>query len=610
MEKIKFRITNTAGDYLKSVSPLAWTANITEAMTKETDTDSVDYSWIASNVLNTIEKILSFSAGTVALSLLFFSETDNLLYKISLTPTTKGLTVEGLVPSGTTLSTEMRDAVTTISENVINEIQDIYLRSLSSKTLAGAVEEMKEALGMKSPEFSKIDDISKLIDSISKNTKAEILKPKETLKDYVADTYLMDELYEIVDFINNDAAYKKVSVDIPKGILFKGPAGTGKTYAAKCIAGTADCYFMLCTASALQGMYIGSGADNLRNLFKGAKLLAEKSKKWVIIFMDEFDSFGSRENHGGGAGGEEDRTSNQLLAEMTNIDDPDINVMVMAATNFPEKLDFALQRSGRFGRQITIDYPDEIERRKLIDYYFSKKGLHLDSSVTIDDIVELTKNMTPADIKEISNESCILTIRAKQTEIKLDAINEAIDRVLTKSIKRPDPKDPKEKILVSAHESGHTLAEVYYCKSIPTKVENIPRGDGSGGFTQSGSTLRGMASKERFLNEIRILVAGRAAEEVICGYITTGASSDYDRARRLIKDYFKVYNFEPYKAAELDQIILDKLHSIYDEVVKDFKSDKLNKILKDLTDELLSKRVLTSSDIVALTSTLGGIKIW
>ena len=375
--------------------------------------------------------------------------------------------------------------------------------------------------------------------------------------------------------------------------------GTGKTYAARCIAGSVDCYFITCTASSLQGMYIGSGAENIRAIFKGARLLAEKSGKGVILFIDELDSFGDRQNRSGGAGGEEDRTLNQLLAEMSGFTETE-NIMVLAATNFPERLDSALMRSGRFGRQITIDYPDDEERKHMVTYYFNKIKMSIESGVTYEDIAALTKGLTPADIKEIANEAGILTIRQSKTEITLDNINEAVNKVITKNIRHPD-KSNEELRLVTAHECGHVIAEVLYNKTIPIKVTNYAYGD-AGGFTQSAEVLSGILPKDRFINEIKILLGGRAAEEVICGYITNGASNDLEKAKKLIYSYFQYYNFEKYEVKELDQLVINKIDDLYKEVVEDFKEKANNNVLRNLISELSHDRVLYSSNIVGIVS--------
>jgi cell division protease FtsH len=199
-------------------------------------------------------------------------------------------------------------------------------------------------------------DLDAVVEKVKKQSKADIVKPKETLADYVCSDSLKEELLEVKNFFENASVYKSAGIRIPKGILFKGVPGTGKTYAARCIAGDVDCYFMTCTASSLQGMYIGSGAENIRNVFEGAKALRKASGKGVIIFFDELDSLGSRVSHSGSASGEEDRTLNQLLAELSGFEDVE-GIMVLGATNYPERIDDALMRSGRFSRQITIEIP-------------------------------------------------------------------------------------------------------------------------------------------------------------------------------------------------------------------------------------------------------------
>lgn len=591
---IKCRITNIKDEYVSSLVPLNFSSNIAESICHEINIDDLDYAWLKKTIFKDLEILLS-STSIIEFKIKWYTETDEHFYVIEI----DNSKIKGLVNSKITVDNEYLEAITYITDNLVNEYSDIYLRVKSSSALGKAVSEMKEALGMKSTDLTGCSDLDELCEKISNETKAEIVKPKETLTDYVCNDLLRQELEEIKDFFENAKVYKEANIDIPKGILFKGPWGTGKTYAARCIAGSVDCYFMTCTASALQGMYIGSGAENIRNIFKGAKLLAEKSKKGVIIFIDELDSFGNRESHSGGASGEEDRTLNQLLAEMSGFTD-DTDILVLAATNFAERLDSALMRSGRFGRQITIDYPDDIERTKLIEYYFGKIKLPLQSSVSYEDISALTQGLTPADIKEIANESGILTIRIKGTEITLDTINEAINKVITKNIRHPD-KDTETLDLVTAHECGHVLAEIYYNKTIPVKVTNYAYGD-TGGFTQSGDKLSGIIPKQRFINEIKILLGGRAAEEVVCGYITNGASNDLEKAKNLMKAYFKYYNFENYKVSELDQIILDRISEIYTEVLEDFHKPEIYTTLTNLICELTKTRVLYTSDIAIITN--------
>lgn len=595
-EEIKIRFANAKKEYLKTLTPISYTANISEAYTVMCDVSLVDYDWIKDNVLNTIESIY-LNDGIQTLILWIFDNFDNDFVNCSIVhdPAGRIFGTDSWDPS-ITVTKDVKDAAVLVLDNIKSEIADIFIRcAASTATVSSTISSMAKAVGATIPSGATgTTDLDKLCESISQNTKAEIVKPKETLADYICNDLLKTELEEIKDFFENSGTYKAANVAIPKGILFKGPWGTGKTYAARCIAGSVDCYFMTCTASALQGQYIGSGAENIRTMFKGAKLLAEKSGKGVILFIDELDSFGDRQHRGSGSSGEEDRTLNQLLAEMSGFTETE-NIMVLAATNFPERLDSALMRSGRFGRQITIDYPDDYERLHMVKYYFDKIKMPIESKVTHDDIADLTKGLTPADIKEISNEAGILTIRQKKTEISLDNINEAINKVITKNIRHPD-KSKTELDVVTAHECGHVLAEVIYENSIPIKVTNYAYGD-AGGFTQTAEVLSGILSKERYINEIRKLLGGRAAEKVICGYITNGASNDLEKAKSITTAYFKYYNFEKYDVEKLDQLVLDKINSIYEELVEEFKKPENFKVLTDLIRELTSKRVLYSTDI-------------
>lgn len=603
-EEISLRFANAKKEYLKTLVPISFTNDFSEALVFKSDIDNIDYDWVKNNVLNTVEKIwMNDKLQTLIIWLFDTFDADFAHAELIYDPAGKIHGGETWDPAAK-ITSDMRRAASMIFDNLADGLGDVLIRCLSStSTISSMLSEMKDDLGKETPPgvTPKDPELDKLCESISRNTKAEIVKPKETLADYICNDLLKTELEEIRDFFEHSATYKSAGVVIPKGILFKGPWGTGKTYAARCIAGTVDCYFMTCTASALQGQYIGSGAENIRAIFKGAKLLADKSGKGVILFIDELDSFGDRANRSGGAGGEEDRTLNQLLAEMSGFTESE-NIMVLAATNFPERLDSALMRSGRFGRQITIDYPDDYERLHMVKYYFDKIKIPLEPGVEHDNIADLSKGLTPADIKEIANEAGILTIRQSKSNITLDNINEAVNKVITKNIRHPD-KDAKELHLVTAHECGHVLAEVLYNNTIPIKVTNYAYGD-TGGFTQSAEVMSGILPKERFINEVKILLGGRAAEEAVCKYITNGASNDLEKAKNLIYSYFKYYNFEKYEVKELDQLVINKLDELYNATLEDFKKEVNSKILNDLITSLEVKRVLYSADIVPIVKTI------
>ena len=494
-------------------------------------------------------------------------------------------------------SEELRRCVHRLAVEISDYVSSAALTLASRKSSGTALTEDPTATSASTCKGAEDeDDSSRLIDEIRKHTKADIVKPKETLADYICDSTLMEELEEIKNFFENEALYKSLGIKLPKGILFKGVPGTGKTYAARCIAGSVDCWFMSCTASALQGMYVGSGAENIRMVFKGAKTLREKTKKGVIVFIDEIDSFGNRDSHSGNAGGEEDRTLNQLLAEMSGFEDEE-GIMVLAATNYPERLDDALMRSGRFSRQITIERPDECGRRCLVEYYFNKIKMTL-KDTDFDEISCLTAGFTPADIQEVANETAILAVRRDKSDMGLDEVNESINKVLTKNIRRPDKAGMAETVAI--HEIGHVVAEAMYLDTISLKVTNFSYGS-AGGFTQPAEVMEGLVSKSRLKGYVMSLLGGRVAERIY-GEITTGASEDLDRAKRTIKSYFNKYHFESYEVDKLEQLVEDTLTAWTEELYIEFCIDEVRGIISKLIDELKVKRVLYRSDIATIIS--------
>lgn len=578
-------------EFVHTITPISFTTSKSDAVTHDLNFDCCSEDEVHNSIVQTIEKLYS-QTGNLNWSVQVYRSDDSMCIG-HLETVDVDETVRTVLSS--TATVEEGRYLKFLASVVAEYMPDVKIKASFSAKLAATA----SAPIVKGAAKEDDEAIKKLIEEISSKTKADISKPTETLDDYMCNETLREELEEIKDFFENESVYRDAGIVTPKGILFKGVPGTGKTYAARCLAGSTECYFMSCTASALQGQYIGSGAENIRAIFKGAKTLREKSGKGVYLFIDEIDSFGNREHRSGGAGGEEDRTLNQLLAEMSGFVDSE-GVMVLGATNFSDRLDDALTRSGRFSRQITIEKPDFAERESMVNYYLNKIKYPLDDT-TCDEIASITKGLTPADIKEIINEAAILTVRQKLSNITLNNVNEAVNKVITKNIRRPDGK--LDTHLVAAHEAGHVLAEVMYADSVPVKVTNYSYGS-AGGFTQSGSHLEGICDKDRHIAEIKMLLGGRAAEEAMFGKITNGASNDLERAKAHLKHYFSTYHFEQYDVKELEQTVLDRLHDIYTEVVEDFKTKYYKDILTNLTDSLVCQRVLYSKDIAAICSTL------
>jgi ATP-dependent metalloprotease FtsH len=569
------------GRFVKSIAPLDFTAVKSEAHVMTCSSDDISEEFIEEVLVDFITHVIEES-DTMTWKIYIDDEDESPIATVAFTDSDLECEVHTHDMSSNVklrrLSTNLSDYLTTIS--LMRATKKAFTKATAGTPLAKAVVE-------------DVEDEQAILDEIENKTKASIVKPKETLADYVCNDTLKEELTEIVEFFSKRDVYSAAGVRIPKGVLFKGIPGTGKTYAARCIAGSVDCYFMSCTASSLQGMYVGSGAENVRGIFQGARKLFQKTGKGVIVFIDELDSFGNRDAHTGGAGSEEDRTLNQLLAEMSGFEDTD-NVMVLAATNYPERLDDALMRSGRFSRQICIEAPDELERNSMVEYYYDKLNIDYDDDCSSADVAALTEGMTAADIAEIMNEAGILCIRRGDKVLTRDAVNEAINKCITKNIRRPD-KSRAFHHLVAVHEAGHVLAEFMYQGTYSVKVTNYSYGD-AGGFTQSQRNRNTITSREDYLNEVCILLGGRAAEEIMLHEITTGASEDFKRASRMLKAYFKTYYFETYKVAELDQLVEDRLYTMYCDCVANMSSNM--HLLKALVKGIETERVLYTSDII------------
>jgi ATP-dependent 26S proteasome regulatory subunit len=595
----KFIFSKEGMGYVKNVTPIDFTSVKTDALVFTCEVEPLDIDMFEANVWVNFENLISQTTD-LCWTILVENDAGEKLAEFQ--------TEDDRV--GWTRSTTCSASDARILYEVANTFKE-YLMTAALKIAmakaAGVATAVASAIGpdpsvaVAAHASASGPEIDRVVEAIKAKTKADIVKPKETLADYVCNDILMAELQEVKNFFEDAATYAAAGVKLPKGILFKGVPGTGKTYAARCIAGSTECWFMTCTASSLQGQYIGSGAENIRNVFEGAKLLKEQSGKGVIIFLDELDSFGSRERHGGSSSGEEDRTLNQLLAEMSGFEDAE-GIMVLGATNYPDRLDDALLRSGRFSRQISINLPDDYERQKLVSYYFSKIKIPLDKDCDIDDIVALTKSLSPADICEIANEAGILTIREKGKAITLRVVNEAINKVITKNIRKPD-RSPEFARTVAIHECGHVLAEIVYSQRYPVKVTNFSYGD-AGGFTQPGDRSEGIIDKAQYKAEVLGLLGGRAAEHVLCPEISTGASEDIDRAKKMIRRYYERYAFESYEVKDLDQKVQDTLVSWCAECVNMFKEPDFIKVLNNLTAELCARRVLYTKDLAAIAGHL------
>ncbi|MCS6982943.1 MAG: ATP-dependent zinc metalloprotease FtsH [Candidatus Absconditabacterales bacterium] len=356
-----------------------------------------------------------------------------------------------------------------------------------------------------------------------------------------------EDLYEIVDYLKNPKKYSDVGARPPKGILLYGQPGSGKTLLAKAIAGEADASFFSASGSEFMEMLVGMGAAKVRELFSKAKASAP-----AIIFIDEIDTIGKKRG-GGHSGGhqEQEQTLNQILTEMDGIE-TSTNVIVIAATNRPDTLDPALMRSGRFDRKIMVGAPTFEERKKIIDYYLKNKKI--DSSVSVDVLAKRTSGFVGADIENMINEAALKIARDNRKKITAADLEFAFEKVIMGSEKKIKSMVEKERRIVAYHELGHAVCG-YHLSETDTveKISIVSRGGALGMTITLPEEDKYLHSKKKFLHDVIMLLGGRAAEELFIGAdeITTGASNDFMRATKIVRDMYAKYGMDD----ELGQIL-------------------------------------------------------
>jgi cell division protease FtsH len=342
------------------------------------------------------------------------------------------------------------------------------------------------------------------------------------------------ELAEVVDFLKNADRFTAIGAKIPKGCLLVGPPGTGKTLLAKAVAGEAGVPFFSISGSEFVEMFVGVGASRVRDLFEQAKANAP-----CIIFIDEIDAVGRQRGAGMGGGNDErEQTLNQLLTEMDGFEG-NTGIIIIAATNRPDVLDSALMRPGRFDRQVTVDRPDYGGRLEILNVH--ARGKTLSKDVDLDRIARRTPGFTGADLSNLLNESAILAARRNLTEISMDEVNDAIDRVLAGPEKKDRVMSERRKELVAYHEAGHAIVGALMPDYDPVqKVSIIPRGRAGGltWFTPSEDRMdSGLYSRSYLQNQMAVALGGRVAEELIYGdeEVTTGASNDLQQVANVAR---------------------------------------------------------------------------
>ena len=356
-----------------------------------------------------------------------------------------------------------------------------------------------------------------------------------TFKDVAGQEEAKESLNEIVDFLHNPGKYTAIGAKQPKGALLVGPPGTGKTLLAKAVAGEASVPFFSLSGSEFVEMFVGVGASRVRDLFKQAAQHAP-----CIIFIDEIDAIGKSRDNQLGSNDEREQTLNQLLSEMDGFDSSK-GIVILAATNRPETLDKALLRPGRFDRRIIVEKPDLKGREAILEVH--AKNVKTEPTVDLHEIALATSGAVGADLANMVNEAALRAVRMGRQLVAQEDLADAVEVVIAGKEKKDRILSPQEKKLVAYHEVGHALATAVSKNTDPVhKITIVPRTMGALGYTmQVPEEEKYLMNKDEIIDEITVLLAGRAAEEVVFNVKTTGASNDIERATEMARNMITIY---------------------------------------------------------------------
>lgn len=387
---------------------------------------------------------------------------------------------------------------------------------------------------------------------------AKVYVPSEAgihFRDVAGEDEAKENLSEIVDYLHNPRKYADIGASMPRGVLLVGPPGTGKTMLAKAVAGEANVPFFSISGSEFVEMFVGMGASKVRDLFKQAK-----EKAPCIVFIDEIDAIGQKRAGGNIPGGNDEReqTLNQLLTEMDGFED-NSGVIILAATNRPESLDPALTRPGRFDRQVPVNLPDLKGREAILEVHAKK--VRMDKDVDFNAIARMAAGASGAELANMINEAALRAVRNNRSVVTQGDLEESVEVVIAGYQKKNAILSEEEKKIVSYHETGHALVAALQSHSAPVqKITIIPRTSGALGYTmQVEEADKNLMSKEELANRIATLTAGRAAEEIAIGSISTGASNDIEQATKLARAMITRYGMSD----EFDMVALETVNNAY-----------------------------------------------
>ncbi len=438
-----------------------------------------------------------------------------------------------------------------------------------------------------------------------------------TFADVAGEDEAKEALQEIVNFLHEPAKYASIGAKLPKGALLVGPPGTGKTLLAKAVAGEAKVPFFSISGSEFVEMFVGMGAAKVRDLFKQAN-----EKAPCIVFIDEIDTIGKKRDSGLGSNDEREQTLNQLLTEMDGFD-PQKGVVILAATNRPDTLDPALLRPGRFDRRIPVELPDLNGRIAILKVH--AKDVKLSGDIDFEVIARATSGASGAELANIINEAALRAVRLGRDTVTQEDLEESVEVVIAGYQRKNAVVSPDEKRIVAYHEIGHALVAAKQTNSAPVhKITIVPRTSGALGYTmqvESGEKL--LMSKEEALNKLATLTGGRAAEAVVFGSITTGASNDIEQATKLARamitrygmsDNFGMVALETVgnqylggdaslacsaeTAAKIDHEVVDMISDAYKKAENIIKENRA--IMDTLANYLLEKETITGEEFMEI----------
>jgi len=454
----------------------------------------------------------------------------------------------------------------------------------------------------------------------SKAKRMSVDAPKITFRDVAGVDEAVQELQEIKEFLENPKKFQSLGARIPKGVLLYGPPGTGKTLLARAVAGEAGVPFFSISGSDFVEMFVGVGASRVRDLFEQAK-----QNSPCIIFMDEIDAVGRHRGAGMGGGHDErEQTLNQLLVEMDGFEMKD-NIILIAATNRPDILDPALLRPGRFDRQVVVDRPDRKGRKKILEVH--TRGKPLAKAIDLDALAGQTPGFTGADLANLINEAALLTARTGNREISMRELEEGIMRVIAGPEKKTRVMSEKERLITAYHELGHAIVGHLLPNCDPVhKISIISRGQALGYTISLPTEDKFLTSRAELTDTMAMTLGGRAAEEIVFGEITTGASNDLEKvtetAKRMVMRFGmserlgprvfghdrgqpflgREFSAEPDYSDEIAREIDDEIRRIVEaahQTAKDLLNDKRDE-LDTISKILLERETIDAEQFVAL----------